>query len=140
MILLDTNVISELMRPAPAPAVVAFLRGQTLADVFTSSVGEAEIRYGIARRPAGRRRDELEAAFAAFMAEGFGDRVMGFDRACAAGYAMARTAREAIGQPVTLPDALIAGTALAFGATIATRNVGDFAQCGVPVVNPWEAG
>ena len=71
MILLDTNVISELMRPAPAPAVVAFLRGQTLADLFTSSVCEAEIRYGIARRPAGRRRDELEAAFAAFMAEGF---------------------------------------------------------------------
>jgi toxin FitB len=140
VILLDTNVISELMRPSPAPAVIAFLRAQTLADVFTSSVCEAEIRYGIARRPAGRRRDELDAAFAAFMAEGFGDRVIGFDRACAAGYASARTAREAIGQPVTIPDVLIAGTALAYGATMATRNVGDFAHCGVAVINPWDAG
>jgi toxin FitB len=98
VILVDTNVISELMRPSPAPAVLAFLRAQTLPDVFTSSICEAEIRYGIARRPAGRKRDELEAAFAAFMAEGFGDRVIGFDSACAAGYAIARNTREAIGR------------------------------------------
>jgi predicted nucleic acid-binding protein len=104
--------------------------------VFTSSICEAEIRYGIARRPAGRRRDELAAAFAAFLAEGFGGRVIGFDSACAAGHATARRAREAIGKPVTIPDALIA---LAYGAAIATRNVGDFSHCGVPVINPWDA-
>ena len=118
--------------------MVAFLRAQNLTDVFTSSICEAEIRYGIARRTPGRRRVELAAAFAAFMAEGFGDRVIGFDSACAAGYATARTARETLGQPVTIPDALIAGTALAYNAIIATRNVGDFAHCGVAVVDPWQ--
>ena len=114
MILIDTNVISELMRPTPAPAVIAFLRAQTLADVFTSSLCEAEILDVI-----GIVQIQKQAHVAA-------------------GYATARTAREAIGQPVTSPDSLIAGTALAYGATIATRNVGDFAHCGVQVVDPWQ--
>jgi predicted nucleic acid-binding protein len=140
VILLDTNVISELMRPAPAAPVLAFMRAQKLPDLFTSSVCEAEIRYGIARMAAGRKREELAAAFAAFMAQGFGDRVLSFDSACAAGSATARIARETAGKPGSIPDALIAGTALAYGATIATRDLGGFAYCGIPLIDPWEAG
>ncbi len=140
MILLDTNVLSELMRPAIDPAVAAFIAAQPGEDLFTASLCEAEIRYGIARLPSGRRRDGLAAAFRSFIVTGFAGRILAFDSACAEGYATIRTRREAAGLPVSLPDALIAGTALAHGATVATRNVADFAGCGVAVIDPWERG
>jgi len=139
MILLDTNVIAELMRPAIAPAVTAFLRAQNAEELFTASRCEAEIRYGIGRLPAGRRRAGLEAAFRAFLAQGFADRVLAFDSACAEGYAAVRVRREAAGLAISIPDALIAGTALAHGAAVATRNLSDFAGCGLTLINPWQA-
>ena len=137
MILLDTNVLSELMRPAINREVAAFVAAQPGEELFTASLCEAEIRYGIARLPAGRRRDSLEAAFRTFVTTGFAGRILAFDSACAEGYAMVRTRREAAGLPISIPDALIAGTALAHGAAVATRNVGDFSECGVAVVDPW---
>ena len=138
MILLDTNVVSELMRPAPHPAVAAYFRAQHLLEVFLPAVCEGEVRYGIVRMPAGRRRDDLAAAFRAFLDQGFGARVVAYDSACAAGYASVRTARERAGRPVKIPDLQIAGTALAHGAAVATRNVADFQGCGIVVINPWE--
>ena len=138
MILLDTNVLSELMRPAIHPAVVAFIAAQPAEELFTASLCEAEIRYGIARLSAGRRRDGLEAAFRTFITVGFSGRILAFDSACAAGYAAVRVRREAAGLPISMPDALIAGTALAHGAAVATRNVGDFSACGLTVIDPWQ--
>jgi toxin FitB len=139
MILLDTNVLSELTRPAIAPSVRACLAAHPAEELFTASLCEAEIRYGIGRLPAGHRRDGLEAAFRMLLADGFAGWVLAFDSACAAGYAAIRIRREIAGLPVSIPDALIAGTALAHGATIATRNVSDFAQCGIALIDPWEA-
>lgn len=139
MILLDTNVLSELMRPAINPQVAAFLAAQPGEELFTASLCEAEIRYGIARLPGGRRRDGLDAAFRRLIVIGFASRTLPFDSTCAEGYATVRTRREAAGLPVSIPDALIAGTALAHGATVATRNVADFAGCGVAVIDPWQA-
>jgi toxin FitB len=98
----------------------------------------AHKRKGIARLPAGRRRDRLAAAFQTFLAEGFSGRIIAFDSACAAAYADIRVRREAAGLPVAIPDAMIAGTALAYGATVATRNIADFARCGIMVENPWD--
>ena len=138
MILLDTYVISELMRPAIAPAVAAYLQAQDPETLFTASLCEAEIRYGITRPPAGRRRDALDAAFHCFLAEGFAARVIVFDSACAESYAAVRVRRETVGLPISLPDAMIAGTALAHGATVATRNMVDFSSCGIAVANPWD--
>jgi predicted nucleic acid-binding protein len=138
MILLDTNVISALMRPQVDPAIVAYLQARPADTLFTASLCEAEIRYGIARLPAGRRRDGLAAAFQTFLAEGFSGRIIAFDSACAIACADIRVRREAAGLPVTIPDAMIAGTARAYGATVATRNIADFAHCGILVENPWD--
>jgi hypothetical protein len=113
MILLDTNVISELMCPAMAPAVAAYLQAQDPGTLFTASLCEAEIRYGIARLPVGRRRDALDAAFRSFLAEGFAARVIAFDGACAEGYAAVRVRREPAGLPVSIPGTMIAGTSVA---------------------------
>ena len=138
MILLDTNVVSELMRPAPHPAVAAYFRAQRVSDLFLPAICEGELRYGIARLPAGRRRDDLAAAFHAFLDQGFRERVIAYDSTCVAGYADARIAREMAGRPVKTPDLQVIGTALAHGAAVATRNVADFGGCGILVINPWE--
>jgi toxin FitB len=104
MILLDTNVISALMRPAVPAPVAAYLQAQEPDALFTTSLSEAEIRYGIARLPSGRRRDALADAFQAFLTEGFVGRVIVFDSACAAGYAAIRVRREMAGLPVSIPE------------------------------------
>ncbi len=138
MIFLDTNVISELAKTARDPAVVAFLRRQPHDTVFIPAICEAEIRYGLARLPAGRRRDTLTATMAAFFANGFAGRILPFDSVCAAFYGELHAARDAAGRPISVADAMIAATARAHGAAVATRNVTDFAGCGIAVVNPWQ--
>jgi predicted nucleic acid-binding protein len=140
MILVDTNVISELMKAAPNPAVVAYLDGLAPDAVFTAAICEAEIRYGLARMPRGRRRDELIARVVTFFETGFPDQVLRFDRACAALYGDIRHVREAAGKPIAVEDAMIAATARAYGMqVIATRNTRDFLDCGVTLINPWSA-
>jgi toxin FitB len=140
VILLDTNVLSELMRAeATDPAVAAWIQAQPPDDLFTASICEAEIRYGLARLPGGHRRTQLEAAFSALLAQGFVSQVIAFDSTCAAGYATIRAQRETIGRPISQQDALIAGTALAHGAAVATRNTADFSDCGLAVIDPWRA-
>lgn len=138
MILLDTNVISELVKSEPNQAVVAYVGGLAPDTVFTAAVCEAEIRYGLARMADGRRRDELIARMTAFFETGFPDQVLQFDRACAAVYGEIRHGREAAGKPITVEDAMIAATARAYGVrAIATRNSKDFVDCGVTLIDPW---
>jgi predicted nucleic acid-binding protein len=138
VILLDTNVVSETMKRRVDPVVAAFIDQLQIGELFLPSLVAAEIRYGLRRLPTGRRRDEIEADFAAFLEAGFASRILAFDGACAVVYATARTAGERTGRPVSIQDALIGGMALAHGATLATRNIADFEGYGLSRVNPWQ--
>lgn len=137
MILLDTDVILELTRSQPDPTVMVFLRRQPPQTLFTASVCEAEMHYGLARMPAGRRRNDLTSRVTAFLATAFASRIMASDTAAAVLCGAIRAEREAAGKPVSVQDAMIAATARAYGLAIATRNGDDFAGCGVRIVNPW---
>ena len=138
MIILDTNVISELVRINPDYSVTACIDRLPPDEIFTAAICEAEIRYGLARMPTGRRRDDLTARMNAFLDLGFGDRILLFDRHCAAAYGDIRQARDASGKPISTGDAMIAATALAYGAkALATRNIRDFVDCGLALVDPW---
>lgn len=140
MILVDTNVISELMKAAPDPALAAYTDSLAPDTVFTAAICEAEIRHGLARMPRGRRRDELIARVEVLFDIGFRDRVLRFDRACAAHYGDIRQAREASGKPIGAEEAMIAATARAYGVQLlATRNTKDFVDCGVSLIDPWMA-
>jgi len=98
----------------------------------------AEIQYGIQKLPNGKRRRGIEQGFTNFMSAGFGDRLVNFTSECATAYATARTTREKSGRPVSVEDALIGGMALAYGATLATRNTDDFTGYGLTLINPWQ--
>jgi predicted nucleic acid-binding protein len=138
VILLDTNVISELVKAEPDASVAAYLYGLAPDMLFTAVVCEAEIRYGLARMAVGRRRDELIARIDTFFELGFRDQVLRFDRSCAALYGEIRHARESAGKPITVEDAMIAATARAYGvAGLVTRNTKDFVGCGVELIDPW---
>jgi len=139
VVLLDTNVISELMRPACDRSVLMFVNGRAPASLFTAAVCEAELRYGLARLPLGARRRSLEEALSQFLAAGLSGRVLPFDSRSAQYYAEIRATRDAAGRPITSADAMIAATARAYGAIIATRDAGGFAGCGVDILDPWTA-
>jgi predicted nucleic acid-binding protein len=140
VILLDTNVISELARPSPEPAVEKFLRLQPPESVFTSAVCQAEIRYGLARLAPGRRREELTRRVLQFLSDAFPGQILPFDSACAALYGEIRANRGAAGKPIAVADGMIAATAGVHGAMLATRNTADFEGSGIELVNPWTAG
>ena len=137
MIVLDTNVISELMRPEPHQAVLAWVSAQPRALVYTTYVNQAEIFYGIAAMPEGRRRMRLAEAAHAMFAEDFFRRVLSFGADAAAHYPDIVMARRRSGNPIEGFDALIAATALAAGASIATRDTGGFSGCGLTLIDPW---
>lgn len=137
MIILDTNVLSELLAPSPAPTVLAWLSAQPVQSVFTA-VTEAEILYGLALLPEGRRRQALEAAVMPIFAEDLAGRVLAFDRDAARSYAAFAAHRRAIGRPISQFGAQIAAIAASRGASVATRNVADLAETGVDIVNPWD--
>lgn len=139
MIVLDTNVVSELMRPVPDPAVLAWVDAQPDRDLWLCSVVVSELLYGLARLPPGARRAQLTKAFEAMLAEDFAGRVLAFDLPAAVIYADVVAKREREGQPVAMADAQIAATCLAHGARLATRNVRHFEGLGVPWVSPWLA-
>ncbi len=139
MILLDTNVISEILRPNPALPVRRWMERHSPQSIFTAVICEAEIQLGLALLPAGRRRRALEEAVAAIFQEVLTDRVLPFDRSAATAYAMIAAARRKIGRPISTLDAQIAAIARSHGATVATRNVSDFVDCGVDIVDPWHA-
>lgn len=138
--LLDTNVLSELMRPAPAAPVLAWFAQQRTDTMHTSSVTQAEILTGIARLPAGRRRDALAEAAQAMFAEDFAGRIVPFDSAAAEHYALLVARRTAQGRPISTEDAQIAAIALASGTTLVTRNTRDFSGIdGLVQADPWQA-
>jgi predicted nucleic acid-binding protein len=140
MIVLDTNVISEIMRPPGrrAPVVFAWLSAQSGDDLFTTALTTAELLAGVALLPDGRRKTELKQGVAQ-MAALFDNRILPFDHPAATHYADLRALRRRTGRPVGDFDAMIAAIARANRMAVATRNVEDFAGCGVDLINPWEA-
>lgn len=140
MIVLDTNVVSSLMRAPSEMVVVRWLDLQPAESIWTSSITVFEVRLGLALLPKGRRRQLLEAAFDDLLAEDLEHRVLDFDSAAATEAATLAAAWQRAGRPVDMRDTQIAGIALARRATLATRNVRHFEDLKVAVVNPWDAG
>lgn len=139
MFLLDTNVLSEMMRVTPAPAVAAWVAAHPAEQLFTATPCQAEILAGIAVLPEGRRRIELETVARAMFAEDFADRLLPFESEAATGYAALFAARQRAGRPPATIDLMIAAIARVWGASVVTRNVADFSGCGVAVIDPWQA-
>src|ERR1019366_1697559 len=137
MIILDTNVLSELMRPKPSAQVVSWVEEQPAAELFTTSITEAEIFYGIELLAKGKRREGLLAAADAMFDEDFTGRILDFDSDAARVFSRIATRRRALGQPISHPDAQIAAIAHLRSALLATRNTADFANCGIRVIDPW---
>lgn len=136
--LLDTNVLSEFMRPQPSEAVVAWLDRLPLEQVWTCAISRAEIALGLALMPAGKRQAALALAAQAMFEEDFAGRCLPFDAQAADHYATIVAERTRMGRPISTEDAQIAAIALAHDLTLATRNVSDFEGIsGLVVVNPW---
>ena len=133
--LLDTNVVSELVKPAPEPRVIAFLTSQT--DLWLSTIVLHELDFGLNLLPRGRRRDRLSSVLSTFLSE-YSDQIIPVDRREAEQAAAMRAQARRLGRVLYLADALIAGTAKAHDLSLATRNVMDFNDLGVEVTNPWE--
>jgi toxin FitB len=139
VIILDTNVVSELMKEAPAAPVVRWVAFQAAASLYTTSITEAEILHGVLLLPAGRRRNRLQAAAEAMFGEDFGGRVLSFGSDAARAYAPIAADRRRGGRPISHFDAQIAAIGRSVRAAIATRNTSDFEGCGVKLINPWLA-
>jgi predicted nucleic acid-binding protein len=137
MILLDTNVVSELMKSTPEPAVMTWINAIPGATVFVSAVTQAEILYGVALVPDGQRRQGLARAARTVFESYFRGRILPFDSEAAEAFADLAAARRQAGRPIAQADAQIAAIARSRGAELATRNVPDFEGCGVAVINPW---
>jgi len=137
MIILDTNVLSELMRPKPSPRVVAWVAKQPASELFTTAITEAEIFYGMALVAKSKRRERLLAAADAMFAEDFAGRILSFDSDAARVFSKIAAQRRTLGKPISHADAQIAAIAKAQGAKLATRNVGDFGDCDLDVLDPW---
>jgi toxin FitB len=138
VIVLDTNVISELTRQSPAPRVISWLDALAAAEVGTTAITAAELLYGVARMPDGRRKTELAAAVHGLLSDDFRGRVLSFDEPAAQRYADIVTSRERLGRPIGVADAQIAAICRTIDATLATRNTDDFQETGIELINPWK--
>lgn len=136
MIIVDTNVTSELMKPSPSLAVASWVRARSATELYTTTITLAEIRYGIERLPDGRRKDLLRTA-AEDVFSAFAEHVLAFDVSAAAEYAGIVGRRDRAGAPIDGFDAQIASICRAHGAALATRNVKDFQHTGIDVIDPW---
>ena len=137
MIVLDTNVLSETLRSAPDPRVIEWFHAQRRAALFTTTITRAEILYGVERLEDGSRKRALSAAVQAVFEQDFASRLLGFDSDAADMYAAIAASRRNAGKQISQFDAMIAAVARSAGATLATRNVKDFVDCGIPVIDPW---
>lgn len=138
MIILDTNVVSELMRPAPEPRVLRWFSGQAAEDLHITTVTMAEVLYGIELISTSRRRDVLRAGAEKMFEAVFADRILMYEDRAARAFSQIASARRRQGKPISESDAQIAAIARVLGATLATRNPYVFEGCGVRLVNPWE--
>jgi toxin FitB len=135
--ILDTNVLSELMRPSPAEVVGRWVDAQMVTSLYITSITQAEILHGIMLLPRGRRRDAIADAAARMFDSEFDRRILAFGSEAATAYATISAARRRAGHPIAAFDAQIAAIARANGARLATRNVADFAGCDIDVLDPW---
>ena len=138
MIVLDTNVLSELMRSVPDQQVIAWVDAQPASDLVVTSITVAEILYGIARMDDGKRKQALHSLALAMFAEDFAGNVLPFDLGAAEHYAELVAQGEAAGRAVGMADAQIAAICRVHGARLATRNVRDLDQFGISIINPWK--
>ena len=138
--LVDTTMVSELIRKSPEPAVAGWAAAHDLEELFFSAVCEAELRYGASILAAGRRRESLVADIERFLSDSFVDRILPFDSAAARAYAEIAARRRSAGRPTQSASCQIAAIARSRGMTVATRNVRDFGNMGIDVVDPWTAG
>jgi toxin FitB len=139
LIIIDTNVVSELMRPEPDARVREWVSGRRADEIGTTAITVAEIRHGIDRLPDGRRKESLLSATTDLFA-GFGDLVYPFDTRAASWFGPVMVQRARVGLPIHGFDALIAAICRVHGSTLATRNVKDFAGTGIELVDPWQLG
>ena len=138
-VLLDTNVLSELIRKTPDPVVEAWAAGHALEDLCFSAVGEAELRYGAAILPAGRRRASLVSDIDRMLSDAFDGRVLPFDSRAARAYADIAAMRRSAGRTIPPADCQVAAIARSRDTAVATRNVRDFDDIDIEIVNPWTA-
>ena len=139
MIIIDTNVISEVLRPTPEPAVEAWLGEQDGLSIYLTAISEAELRYGVAIMTSGKRRDGLGVAIDRILRDDMAGRILPFDSAAARAYADIAATRRSAGKPISQADCQIAAIARAHNAPVATRNTPDFEGCGIHLINPWTA-
>ena len=140
MIILDTNVISELVRPEPSPTVVEYFKRLNRDDWYITAITAAELRSGCALLPDGKKRDNLTQRVEAMLAGAFFNRILAFDAEASRTYADVAVQCRAAGRSISYFDALIAAITRSKGATLATRNTKDFVFCQIPIVDPWTEG
>jgi toxin FitB len=139
MIILDTNVISEAMRARPEVIVAQWLHAQNPFELATTTVNVAELKFGIARLIPGARRTDLESRLDVLVSQGLLGHIFGFDAGAAEAFGELAAARQRIGNPFRDFDGLIAAIAVSRGASVATRDVRGFADCGITLINPWNS-
>ena len=139
MIILDTNVLSEVSRPAPDSAVLTWMDAARVEELATTAITAAELLHGVTRLPGGNRKSSLTAAVHALITDDFQGRVEPFDTSAAVQYSALVHEREVLGRPISTADAQIAAICRARGATLATRNIKDFEDTGIELLNPWHA-
>ena len=137
MIILNTNVLSEFMRAVPNPAVMDWSDQQVSSEIFVTTITQAEMYYGLALLPMGKRRSDMERVVQQMFEQDFPERILSFDSAAALEYAKLASFRRQIGKPIAQADAQIAAIALSKNAVLATRNISDFCDCQLALVNPW---
>jgi toxin FitB len=137
VIVLDTNVISELMKLKPSSRVFDWVSAQPSHALFTTAINQAEILMGLELLPAGKRRQQLGRSAGEMFEQKFADRILPFDSRAARRFALVAIERRKSGRPISQTDAQIAAIARSHGAAIATRNVADFLECGIAVIDPW---
>lgn len=138
MYILDTNVLSELMRMKPDPSVVKWIAERPLQQLYTTAVTAAEMRHGVVSLPKGKRRDQLQHGLDGLLLDDFANRILPFDDAAAAEYATWVYSRQSVGLPVSQFDAQIAAIAVNHKATLVTRNVKDFSGLNANIIDPWD--
>lgn len=138
MIILDTNVLSELMKSQPDKSVVRWIGEHKATSLFITTLTQAEILYGLEILPAGKRRTALKKAAKAMFELEFSDRILPFDIKAAQLFATIAAERRKIGRPISQIDAQIAAITRSHNATLVTRNINDFEECGIEIINPWK--